>query len=109
DLARLQTGEILLAFGLRENLFVFAGAPGVIIRKVAGGFHHRLGKPPALPEDSQSSTSSGMVQVALSNGNPIPLTLTLSHGEKEQSAAISIVREVRRADRARWVVLKGSG
>ena len=36
-----------------------------------------------------------------SNANPIPLTLTLSHGEREQSAAGSVVREVRRADTVR--------
>src|SRR3989442_6883741 len=41
-----------------------------------------------------------MVRVDVSNANPIPLTLTLSHGEREQSAAGSIVREVRRADTA---------
>jgi len=62
--------------------------------------HHRLGKPPALPEDSQGSTISGMVTVAASNGAPIPLTLTLSRGEREQSAPGLVVREVRRADTA---------
>ena len=31
---------------------------------------------------------------------PIPLTLTLSHGEREQSAAASVAREVRRAETA---------
>src|SRR5437773_5693660 len=41
-----------------------------------------------------------MVRVAMSNGKPIPLTLTLSHGEREQPAAGSVVREVRRADTA---------
>jgi len=41
-----------------------------------------------------------MVRVGVSNGNPIPLTLTLSHGEREQPAAGSVVREVRRADTA---------
>src|SRR2546425_1668191 len=55
-------------------------------------------KLPALPEDSQSSTVPGMVRVAVLRGNPVPLTLTLSHGEREQLAAGSIVREVRRAD-----------
>jgi len=52
-----------------------------------------------------------MVRVDVSNGNPIPLTLTLSHGEREQSAAASVVREVRRADTAlgcaesqRWIL-----
>src|SRR6266545_1214359 len=60
--------------------------------------HHRVAKPPALPEDSQGSTVSGMVGVAVSNGNPIPLTLTLSHGEREYTAAGWFVREVRRAD-----------
>src|SRR6059036_2431184 len=40
-----------------------------------------------------------MGRVAVSN-HPIPLTLTLSHGEREQSAAGSVVREVRRADTA---------
>ena len=39
--------------------------------------------PPALPEDSQSSIISGMVSIAVSNGNPIPLTLPLSLGERE--------------------------
>jgi hypothetical protein len=39
-----------------------------------------------------------MVRAAAWNG--IPLTLTLSHGEREQSAAVWIVREVRRADTA---------
>src|SRR5437773_5320037 len=57
---------------------------------------HYPGKPPTLPEDSRRSTISRMV--AVSNGNPIPLTLPLSHGEREQSAAGSVVREVRRAD-----------
>ena len=37
---------------------------------------------------------------SLWNGKPIPLTLTLSHGEREQPAAASVVREVRRADTA---------
>src|SRR5437773_3158133 len=41
-----------------------------------------------------------MVRVAVSNGKPIPLTLTLSRGEREQPAAGSVVREVRRADTA---------
>jgi len=41
-----------------------------------------------------------MARVAVSNGSRIPLTLTLSHGEREQSAAGSVVREVRRADTA---------
>ena len=50
--------------------------------------------------DSRSSTISERVQVAESNGKPIPLTLTLSHGEREQPAAGSLVREVRRADTA---------
>src|SRR5256885_10890926 len=59
---------------------------------------HCLGKPPTPPEDSRSSTISGMVRVAVSNGAPTPLTLT--HGEREQSAAGSVVREVRRADTA---------
>src|SRR5439155_25349040 len=36
---RSQAGEVRLAFGLRENLFVFARAPRVIIRKIAGGFN----------------------------------------------------------------------
>jgi len=36
----------------------------------------------------------------VSSGNPIPLTLTLSHGEREQSAAGSVIREVRREDTA---------
>jgi len=36
----------------------------------------------------------------VSNGKPIPLTLTLSRGEREQPAAGSVVREVRRADTA---------
>ena len=61
---------------------------------------HYPGAPSALPEDSRSSTIAGMVRVAVSNGDPIPLTLTLSHGEREQPAAGSIVREVRRADTA---------
>src|SRR5437867_10997174 len=72
---------------------------------------HCLGKPPPPPEDSRSSTISGMVRVAVSNGAPIPVTLTLSHGEREQSAAGSVVREVRRADTAlgcaesqRWIL-----
>jgi len=39
-----------------------------------------------------------MGRVAVWNDNPIPLTLTL--GEREQSAAGSVVREVRRADTA---------
>src|SRR5439155_26214317 len=58
------------------------------------------GKPPALPEDSRSSTISGKVPVAMSNGKPVPLTLTLSHGEREPPAAGSVLREVRRADTA---------
>src|SRR5436309_2160109 len=97
-------------------------------------------KPPTLPEDSRSSTISGRVRVAVSNGKPIPLTPTLAHrgrpprtvispcaldpreatltrppatlspvGEREgvrgfmgreQPAAGSVVREVRRADTA---------
>src|SRR2546422_3602057 len=61
---------------------------------------HCHGKPPALPEESRSSTIPGRVRVALSKGKPIPLTLTLSHGEREQPAAGSVVREVRRADTA---------
>src|SRR5207253_2955375 len=44
--------------------------------------------------------SPGMVRVALLNGTPIPLTLSLSHAEREQSAAGSIVREVRWVDTA---------
>src|SRR2546428_10121156 len=55
-------------------------------------------KPPPPPQDPKSSTVPGMVRVVLLNGTPIPLTLTLSHGEREQSAAGSIIREVRRAD-----------
>src|SRR6266498_3326804 len=62
--------------------------------------HIRLGKPSALLEDSHSSTTSGMVRVAVSSGDPIPLTLTLSHGEREQSATGWVIREVRRADSA---------
>src|SRR6266702_955111 len=62
--------------------------------------HNRLGKPPALPEDSPSSTILGMVRGVESNPNPIPLTLTLSHGEREQSATASVAREVRRAHSA---------
>ena len=77
---------------------------------------HCLGKPPALPEDSRVSTILGMVRVLVSNGNPIPLTLT--HGEREQSASGSVVREVSRADTAlgcaegQWRILplpKGEG
>jgi len=49
-----------------------------------------------------------MVRVVVSNGNPILLTLTLSHGEREQPAADSVVREVRWADTALGV-LKVSG
>src|SRR3989442_15711872 len=41
-----------------------------------------------------------MVRVPVSNGNPFPLTLTLSHGERGQSAAGSVIREVRRAQTA---------
>ena len=44
--------------------------------------------------------SSGMARVVLPHGNPIPLTLTLSHGEREQSASGSVVRQARRADPA---------
>ena len=55
---------------------------------------------PAESEDSRSSTISGIVRVALSTSNPIPLTLTLSHGEREQSAAGPVIREVRREDTA---------
>src|SRR5207247_4670367 len=62
--------------------------------------HNRLGKPPALPQDSHSSTISGMVRGAESNRNPIPLTLTLSQGEREQSAAASVARGVRGAHSA---------
>src|SRR5438093_8620287 len=62
--------------------------------------HHCHEKPPALPEDSRSSTIAGRVRVAVSNSRPIPLTLTLSRGEREQPAAGSVVREVRRADTA---------
>src|SRR5207249_133436 len=36
---RPQASEVRLAFGFRENLFVFARAPGIIIRKISGGFH----------------------------------------------------------------------
>ena len=36
----------------------------------------------------------------MSNLDPIPLTLTLSHREREQLAADSVVRNVRRADTA---------
>jgi len=49
-----------------------------------------------------------MVRVAVSNSKSIPLTLTLSHGEREQPASDSVVREVRRADTAPGV-LKASG
>src|SRR6266571_3811923 len=59
-----------------------------------------MGNPPAESEDSRSSTISGKVRVAVSGGNSIPLTLTLSHGEREQPATGSVVREVRRADSA---------
>src|SRR2546425_4473713 len=61
---------------------------------------HRLGELPALPEDSQSPTISGMVRVAVSNASLIPLTLTLSRWEREQPAANQVVREVCRADTA---------
>ena len=64
------------------------------------GFYHCHGKPRALQEDSRNSPISGRVRVAVSNGKTIPLTLTLSHGEREQPAAGSLVREVRRADTA---------
>src|SRR5438093_314839 len=40
------------------------------------------------------------LRVAVSNGKLIPLTLTLSHGEREQPAASSVVRQVRLADTA---------
>src|SRR6266516_4144230 len=73
---------------------VIAGSEFVVFRV------HCFGKPPAPPEDSRSSAISGMDRVAVSNCNPIPLTLTLSHGEREQSAAASVIREVRRADTA---------
>ncbi len=69
---------------------------------------HCHGKPPAMPEDMRNSTISGMVRVAVLNGNPIPLTLTLSHREREQPASDSDFREVRRADTALGV-LKASG
>jgi len=41
-----------------------------------------------------------MARVVLPHGNPIPLTLTLSHGEREQSAPVSVVRGVGRLDPA---------
>src|SRR5258706_11585210 len=53
-----------------------------------------------LQEDSRNPTSSGIVQVRVRNIHPIPLTLTLSHGEREQPATGSVVREVRRTDTA---------
>src|SRR3989442_16036245 len=53
-----------------------------------------------LPADSRSSTISGKLRVAVSNGNPIPLTLTLSHGERQHPAPGSVVREARRTDTA---------
>src|SRR6185503_277165 len=41
-----------------------------------------------------------MNRVAASNVTSIPLNLTLSQGEREQVAAVSVVRDVRRADTA---------
>src|SRR5438477_175243 len=57
-------------------------------------------KLPALPEDLQRSTVPGRVRAAVLSGTSIPPTMTLSHGEREQSAANWIVREVRREDTA---------
>jgi hypothetical protein len=60
-------------------------------------------KPPALPQDSQSSTVAGLVRVALLNGTTIPLTLTFSLGERESRFRFGtgwFVREGRRADTA---------
>src|SRR3989442_8607492 len=53
-----------------------------------------------LRHGRRATAMSGMVRVPVSKSNPIPLTLTLSHGEREQSAAGSVTREVRRADTA---------
>ena len=52
---------------------------------------------------------SGTVRVAVLDGKPISLTLTLSHGEREQPAAASIVREVRRPDTALRVMKVSEG
>src|SRR5207249_640171 len=43
------------------------------------------GKAPTLPEDSRSSTISGRVRGAMSNGKPIPLTLTCLPQEEQAS------------------------
>ena len=53
-----------------------------------------------LPEESKSATVPRMARAAVLNCTPIPLTLTLSHGEREQLAADSVVREVCLADTA---------
>src|SRR5439155_2602335 len=53
-----------------------------------------------LRHGRRATAMSGMVRVPVSNSNPIPLTLTLSHGEREQAAAGSVLREDSRANTA---------
>src|SRR2546427_1332749 len=53
-----------------------------------------------LRHGRRATAMSGMVRVPVSKSNPIPLTLTLSHGEREQAAAGSVLREDSRADTA---------
>src|SRR3989442_12132653 len=57
-------------------------------RECEGIGHCHLTNPPASPEDSFSSTVSGMVQCAIGWFAPFPLTLGLSLREREQPAAI---------------------
>src|SRR6266568_1639392 len=62
--------------------------------------HSQLHETPGFARGLAKFDGSGKVRVALLSGNPIPLTLTLSHGEREQSAAGSIILQVRRPDTA---------
>src|SRR6266567_7354113 len=56
---------------------------GVVVF-IASGIHCHLGKRPASPEDSSSSTVPGMVRSPSGSFAPFPLTLTLSLREREQ-------------------------
>src|ERR1043165_2903445 len=58
--------------------------PGVDL--TFGFLHSHLGKPPASPEDSCSSTVPGLVRRPSGSFAPFPLTLTLSLREREQRA-----------------------
>jgi len=69
---------------------------------------HCLGKPPAVPEDSRSSTISGMVGLAVSNSKPNPLTLTLSHGRGNRQRQVRFFGRIV-GQTPHWVVRKASG